>query len=207
MLARTLRGCPRVHQFLNRYSPFFGLANPPQNEKKLSVLNRSDHAGSSRVFLTGAVSIGAWRESLSVTMTHSRPHVSDDNPYSESYFKTLKDRPDFPEREGSIEDARAYCRVFSLDTTRNATTAGSPCWLRRCCITAGPKRSSNSDIRCLAKLMPATPNASPMPDQTPAPAYSGLDQPTHTNDFGHRDRTEFSPNSDAACLLKVDRLR
>lgn len=49
---------------------------------------------------------------LDIAKTHSRPHVSDDNPYSESQFKTLKYRPDFPERFGSIEDARAHCQVF-----------------------------------------------------------------------------------------------
>ncbi len=49
---------------------------------------------------------------LEVAKTHSRPHVSDDNPYSESQFKTLKYRPDFPERFGSIEDARAHCQRF-----------------------------------------------------------------------------------------------
>jgi putative transposase len=49
---------------------------------------------------------------LGVTKTHSRPHVSDDNPYSESQFKTLKYRPEFPERFGSIEDARAFCQKF-----------------------------------------------------------------------------------------------
>ena len=49
---------------------------------------------------------------LGVTKTHSRPHVSDDNPYSESQFKTLKYRPTFPERFGSIEDARIFCQEF-----------------------------------------------------------------------------------------------
>ena len=49
---------------------------------------------------------------LGVTKTHSRPHVSDDNPYSESQFKTMKYRPEFPERFGSIEDARAFCVKF-----------------------------------------------------------------------------------------------
>jgi putative transposase len=47
-----------------------------------------------------------------VTKTHSRPHTSDDNPYSESQFKTLKYRPDFPERFGCIEDARHFCQDF-----------------------------------------------------------------------------------------------
>lgn len=49
---------------------------------------------------------------LGVTKTHSRPHTSDDNPYSEAQFKTLKYRPDFPERFGCIEDARSFCQDF-----------------------------------------------------------------------------------------------
>jgi putative transposase len=49
---------------------------------------------------------------LGVTKTHSRPHVSDDNPFSESHFRTLKYRPDFPNRFGSIQDARSFCRSF-----------------------------------------------------------------------------------------------
>ncbi len=49
---------------------------------------------------------------LGVTKTHSRPHVSNDNPFSESQFKTLKYRPDFPERFGSIEHARDHSRDF-----------------------------------------------------------------------------------------------
>jgi putative transposase len=49
---------------------------------------------------------------LGITQSHSRPHVSNDNPYSESQFKTLKYRPDFPARFASIEAARAHCQVF-----------------------------------------------------------------------------------------------
>jgi putative transposase len=49
---------------------------------------------------------------LGVTKTHSRPHVSNDNPYSEAQFKTLKYRPGFPDRFASIEDARAFCQDF-----------------------------------------------------------------------------------------------
>lgn len=49
---------------------------------------------------------------LGVTKSHGRPHVSDDNPFSESQFRTLKYRPEFPERFGSIEDARAFCTTF-----------------------------------------------------------------------------------------------
>ncbi len=49
---------------------------------------------------------------LGVTKSHSRPHTSNDNPYSEAAFKTLKYRPSFPARFGSIEDAREFCRGF-----------------------------------------------------------------------------------------------
>ena len=49
---------------------------------------------------------------LGVTKTHSRPYVSNDNPYSEAQFKTLKYCPAFPERFGCIEDARTFCRAF-----------------------------------------------------------------------------------------------
>jgi len=49
---------------------------------------------------------------LGVTKSHSRPRCSNDNPFSEAQFKTLKYRPDFPERFGSIQDARAFCQTF-----------------------------------------------------------------------------------------------
>ena len=49
---------------------------------------------------------------LGVTKTHSRPHTSNDNPYSEAQFKTLKYRPDFPASFGSLADAREHCQRF-----------------------------------------------------------------------------------------------
>ena len=49
---------------------------------------------------------------LGVTKSHSRPHVSNDNPFSESQFKTLKYRPQFPDRFGSQQDAHALCQDF-----------------------------------------------------------------------------------------------
>lgn len=56
--------------------------------------------------------VGQLLMDLGVTKTHSRPHVSNDNPYSESVFKTLKYRPDFPECFNTIEEARLFCRDF-----------------------------------------------------------------------------------------------
>jgi putative transposase len=49
---------------------------------------------------------------LGVAKSHSRPHVSNDNPYAESQFKTLKHHPTFPERFGSLQDARTFCQRF-----------------------------------------------------------------------------------------------
>jgi putative transposase len=49
---------------------------------------------------------------LGVTKSHSRPHISNDNPFSESHFKTLKYQPEFPDRFGCIQDAKAFCRRF-----------------------------------------------------------------------------------------------
>jgi putative transposase len=51
---------------------------------------------------------------LGVTKSHSRPHVSNDNPFSESQFKTMKYRPNFPDRFGCIEDGRGFCGHFFL---------------------------------------------------------------------------------------------
>ncbi len=50
--------------------------------------------------------------SLGVTKSHSRPHVSNDNPFSESQFKTMKYRPEFPDRFGCYEDGLSHCRQF-----------------------------------------------------------------------------------------------
>jgi putative transposase len=62
---------------------------------------------------------------LGVTKTHSRPCTSTDNPYSESHFKTMKYRPEFPDRFDSIEHARAHAGRSSTGTTTNTGTPGS----------------------------------------------------------------------------------
>jgi putative transposase len=59
-----------------------------------------------------AKSVALLLADLGVTKTHSRPHVSNDNPYSESQFKTLKYHPEFPDRFGSLQDARSFLVDF-----------------------------------------------------------------------------------------------
>ena len=56
---------------------------------------------------------------LGITKTHSRPYVSNDNPYSESQFKTMKYCPEFPSRFGCLEDGRLFCGGF-FDYYNNA---------------------------------------------------------------------------------------
>ncbi len=56
--------------------------------------------------------VAALLADLNVTRSHSRPHVSNDNPYSEAWFKTLKYAPVFPERFGSVQHARAFLANF-----------------------------------------------------------------------------------------------
>jgi len=61
---------------------------------------------------------------LGVTKSHSRPHTSDDNPFSEAHFKTLKYQPEFPKRFGCLEDAKAFCRLFFSWYNRDHHHAG-----------------------------------------------------------------------------------
>lgn len=56
--------------------------------------------------------VAALLSDLEVTKSHSRPRVSNDNPYSEAWFKTLKFTPVFPERFGSLGDARRFMNNF-----------------------------------------------------------------------------------------------
>jgi len=84
-----------------------------------------EHSCESQKILPGQLTVHADRGSsmtskslallladLGVVKTHSRPHVSDDNPFSEAHFKTLKYRPGYPDRFGSIQDARRFCQGF-----------------------------------------------------------------------------------------------
>jgi putative transposase len=59
-----------------------------------------------------ARSLALLLDDLGVSASHSRPHTSDDNPFSEAQFKTLKYHPGYPDRFGSIQDARAWARPF-----------------------------------------------------------------------------------------------
>ena len=57
-------------------------------------------------------SVATLLDDLSITRSHSRPHVSNDNPYSESWFKSCKYSPTFPDRFGSLTHARTFMADF-----------------------------------------------------------------------------------------------
>jgi putative transposase len=85
---------------------------------------------------------------LGVTQSHSRPHVSADNPFSEAQFKTLKYRPDFPDRFNSIEAARRHCQTCGRNQLLLARVPSPDCggttlaaaWTR--CFEAAARRTA-----------------------------------------------------------------
>lgn len=94
---------------------------------------------------------------LDIGCNHSRAHVSNDNPFSESQFKTLKYCPTFPERFGSIHDARRFCETFFTNTTITSTgTRASPSTHQRRSTTGPPLRSGPSGSRPAMPLTPPT---------------------------------------------------
>jgi putative transposase len=86
------------------------LIKETSNKQRINPSQLTIHAdrGSSMTSKTVALQLA----DLGITKTHSRPHTSNDNPYSEAHFKTLKYRPLFPHRFGCIEDARSFCQTF-----------------------------------------------------------------------------------------------
>ena len=107
---------------------------------------------------------------LGVTQSHSRPHVSNDNPYSESQTQALKYRPDFPRRFASIEAARAHCQVFSPGITRNTAIPGWACTPPPTSTPAAPKPSRPPGRTCSPPPTPPTPNGSSASPGTPTTA-------------------------------------
>ena len=86
---------------------------------------------------------------LGVTKTHSRPYTSTDNPFSEAHFKTLKYRPEFPDRFGSPQDARALCRHF-FPWYNHEHRHGGLALLTPADVHYGAKRSTRGAIRHLS---------------------------------------------------------
>jgi hypothetical protein len=116
---------------------------------------------------------------LGVTKTHSRPHVSNDTPYSEAQFKTLKYRPGFPDRFGSIQDARALCQQFFGWYNAAHRHAGIAMMTLRRSTTATPLGSTRPARRCWPPTLPI-PSAlcAGRPHPNPCPPLCGSIRPS-----------------------------
>ena len=97
---------------------------------------------------------------LGVTKTHSRPYVSDDNPYSESQFRTMKYRPEFPIASAASKTAAPSVSSSSSGTTTSTATPASACSPRRWFISARPRPSWPTARRCSMPLTKRTRTAS-----------------------------------------------
>ena len=112
---------------------------------------------------------------LGVTKSHSRPHVSNDNPYSEAQFKTLKYRPDFPDRFGSIQDARDFCQqLLRLVQPRAPPLRDRLAHPRQTSTTAAPSKSrrpGRGPHRRLRRPPRAVRPQTPQPPRLPTTAW------------------------------------
>ena len=99
---------------------------------------------------------------LGVLRMHSRPYTSTDNPYSEAQFKTLKYRPEFPDRFQNIEHARAFCRTFFrwYNHSHSHRHSGIGLMTPRQCTTARRRRSTPSVSASSTPPTPRRPNDS-----------------------------------------------
>ena len=143
---------------------------------------------------------------LGVTKTHSRPYVSNDNPFSESAFKTLKYRPGFPDRFDHVEQARGHCGPF-FDWYNDKHHHGS---LGLCTPhdvhygLATCRRCSGAAMRPRRRLRRSPRTLHPRTPRPHRATQRGLDQQGRA---GGRERTGCSVNSRTGCLTLVDRLR
>jgi putative transposase len=139
---------------------------------------------------------------LGVTKTHSRPHVSDDNPYSESQFRTMKYRPEFPDRFGCIQDSRAFCQGFFRWYNQEHRHSGLGL-LTPAMVHYGQSESilqqRQAVLDAAYQLHPERfVRSAPKPPALP----NGLDQPA-----GSTHMKKNSPNSVNTCLKVVDTRR
>ena len=138
---------------------------------------------------------------LGVTQSHSRPHVSNDNPYSEAQFKTLKYRPGFPARFPSIEAAARTARSSSPGTATSTATAGSAFIPPPASTTATPQPSRPSAPRSW------TPPASPTLSVSSAGHPPRQTCRAHPGSTGPRRRKPPLSKRHSAAPRQVDRFR
>jgi putative transposase len=136
--------------------------------------------------------VAALLADLGVTRSHSRPRVSNDNPFSEAWFKTLKYAPVFPERFGPLQHARTFIDEFTQFYNHDHHHTGiglhTPADVHYNLTAATDQRRHHA----LATARTANPERFTTEPEDPQPARHRLDQPTHprnaTKPDGSRDR-------------------
>jgi len=118
--------------------------------------------------------VAALLTDLGVIRSHSRPSVSNDNPYSESLFKTMKYTPVFPDRFATLGDARGFMERFVMAYNHEHHHTGIGRTPQPTCTTATPAPSARSDPQHSPLPARRTPNGS-APTTTPS---SSRYQPT-----------------------------
>jgi putative transposase len=120
---------------------------------------------------------------LGVTKSHSRPHVSNDNPYSEAQFKTLKYRPGFPDRFASMEEARDFCQDFFRWYNADHRHSGIGLLAPEVVHYGQAQAAYDARAQVLAAAHAAHPErfvrAAPRPPQLPTAAWINPPQPTN----------------------------
>ena len=117
---------------------------------------------------------------LAVIRSHSRPRVSNDDPFSEAWFKTLKYAPVFPDRFGSLQHARTFIDEFTQHYNHDHHHTGIGLHTPPTSTTASPRPPTNAATRPWPQPGPRTPNDSPPPRRRPSstcPTPPGSTQP------------------------------
>ena len=141
---------------------------------------------------------------LGVTRSLSRPQVSDDNPFSEAQFKTLKYHPGFPGRFRDIAAAIAFCRTFfPWYNTEHRHGGDRDAHPGRRPSPSNPERAGPARAHPSSRLDPSSRTLRSRHPKTRSPSRSGLDQ--STRDI--HNRRDCSVNRNRQCLKVVDRFR
>ena len=136
---------------------------------------------------------------LSITKTHSRPYTSNDNPYSESQFRTMKYRPEFPDRFGCLQDSHAFCQRFfpwyNDDHRHSGIGMMTPAMVHFGQAPGHPRKAPDRPRR---RLLGPPRSIRPQAAHPAATSQGGLDQQTT------KLRRKYSLNSNPECLKVVD---
>ncbi|WP_235038967.1 DDE-type integrase/transposase/recombinase [Kibdelosporangium aridum] len=124
---------------------------------------------------------------LGVLWSHSRPRTSNDNPYSEAQFKTMKYMPDFPDRFGSLADARAFCESFFLAYNHEHRHSGIGMHTPASVHFGTAEQIHTQRQVTSTGPTPRTQNASPAgPGHPHCPRWPGSTSPSNSHNQPHR---------------------